>query len=77
MLAPYAGQSEFDNHGQRVVAGQRIVESASDIFLGCTRFQNGKDFYIRQLRDTKIKLEPELCNRFDHRKRFIDGSHSS
>jgi len=43
-----------------VVAGQRIVQSASDIFLGWTRYDDGRDFYIRQLRDTKVKLDPEL-----------------
>ena len=60
VLEAYAGRSEFDNHGQRVVAGQRIIQSASDIFLGWTHFEDGKHFYIRQLRDGKVKLEPEL-----------------
>ncbi|MBU6452268.1 MAG: DUF2252 family protein [Cyanobacteria bacterium REEB67] len=60
VLEAYAGRSEFENHGQRVVAGQRIIQSASDIFLGWTQFEDGKHFYIRQLRDGKVKLEPEL-----------------
>lgn len=60
VLEPYAGKSEFENHGQRVVAGQRIIQSASDIFLGWTKMDNGKHFYLRQLRDTKVKPEPEL-----------------
>ena len=60
VLEPYAGKSEFENHGQRVVAGQRIVQSASDIFLGWTEFDDGKQFYLRQLRDTKIKAETEF-----------------
>lgn len=60
VLEPYAGKSTFENHGQRVVAGQRIVQSASDIFLGWTMFDDGKHFYVRQLRDTKVKPEPEL-----------------
>ncbi len=59
VLQSYAGKSAFENQGQRVVEGQRIIQSASDIFLGWTEFDNGKHFYIRQLRDTKIKLEPE------------------
>jgi len=59
VLEPYAGKSEFNNHGKRVVAGQRISQSASDVFLGWTEMDNGKHFYIRQLRDTKVKLEPE------------------
>jgi uncharacterized protein (DUF2252 family) len=61
VLEPYAGKSTFENRGQRVVEGQRIIQSASDIFLGWTDFGgDDKHFYIRQLRDTKIKLEPEL-----------------
>jgi len=60
VLEPFAGKSEFVNHGQRVVAGQRIIQSASDIFLGWTEFADGRHFYIRQLRDAKVKLEPEL-----------------
>lgn len=60
VLEDYAGKSTFDNRGQRVVEGQRIIQSASDIFLGWTEFgDNDTHFYIRQLRDTKIKLEPE------------------
>jgi len=59
VLEPYAGQSVYDNHGRRVVAGQRTSQSASDIFLGWTEL-DGKHFYVRQLRDTKVKPEPEL-----------------
>jgi uncharacterized protein (DUF2252 family) len=59
VLEPYIGKSAYDNHGRRVVAGQRIAQSASDIFLGWTQF-DGKHFYIRQLRDTKVKPEPEI-----------------
>jgi uncharacterized protein (DUF2252 family) len=59
VLEPYAGKSIYENHGRRVVAGQRIAQSASDIFLGWTELE-GKHFYIRQLRDTKVKPEPEL-----------------
>jgi uncharacterized protein (DUF2252 family) len=58
VLEPYAGKSTYDNRGRRVVAGQRIAQSASDIFLGWTKFE-GKDYYVRQLRDTKVKTEPE------------------
>jgi uncharacterized protein (DUF2252 family) len=60
VLEPYAGMSAFDNHGQRVVEGQRIMQSASDIFLGWMKAKSGKHFYVRQLRDMKLKLEPEL-----------------
>jgi uncharacterized protein (DUF2252 family) len=54
LLEPYAGKSAHKNHGERVVAGQRLMQSASDIFLGWTRGLNGRDYYLRQLRDTKI-----------------------
>ncbi|MBZ0189055.1 MAG: DUF2252 domain-containing protein [Candidatus Obscuribacterales bacterium] len=60
VLEPYAGKSSFDNHGQRVVAGQRIIQSAADIFLGWTHFKDGRHFYVRQLRDMKIKPEPDI-----------------
>jgi len=59
VLEPYIGKSEYTNQGRRVVAGQRIAQSASDIFLGWTELDK-KHFYIRQLRDTKLKPEPEL-----------------
>ncbi len=54
VLEPYAGKSVYANHGQRVVAGQRLMQSASDVFLGWTRAKNGRDVYLRQLRDMKI-----------------------
>jgi uncharacterized protein (DUF2252 family) len=54
VLEPYAGRSLHANHGQRVVVGQRIMQSASDVFLGWTRTQTGHDVYVRQLRDMKI-----------------------
>ena len=54
VLEPYAGESLHGNHGERVVAGQRLMQSASDIFLGWTRGPSGRNFYLRQLRDAKI-----------------------
>jgi uncharacterized protein (DUF2252 family) len=54
VLEPYVGKSVHENHGQRVVAGQRLMQSASDIFLGWTRGADGHDRYVRQLRDMKI-----------------------
>ncbi len=59
VLAPYAGKGAHKNDGQRVVAGQRLMQSASDIFLGWTRGLNGRDYYLRQLRDVKISAVPE------------------
>jgi len=54
VLEPYAGKSLHPNHGQRVVVGQRIMQAATDVFLGWTRGKNGRDFYFRQLRDMKL-----------------------
>jgi uncharacterized protein (DUF2252 family) len=54
VLEPYAGKSRYANRGQRVVAGQRLMQSASDIFLGWTK-ESGRHYYVRQLRDMKIK----------------------
>ncbi len=54
VLEPYAGRSLHTNQGERVVAGQRLMQSASDIFLGWTRALIGRDYYFRQLRDAKI-----------------------
>jgi hypothetical protein len=63
VLEPYAGASRFDNHGQRVVEGQRLMQAASDIFLGwCpARGIDGlqRDFYVRQLWDWKRSIDPE------------------
>ena len=54
VLEPYAGKSAYHNQGQRVVVGQRLMQSASDIFLGWSRAEaGGFDFYVRQLRDMK------------------------
>jgi uncharacterized protein (DUF2252 family) len=55
VLEPYAGRSAYDHHGRRVVMGQRLMQPASDIFLGWTTAPNGKQFYVRQLHDAKIK----------------------
>jgi len=54
VLEAYAGKSLHKNHGQRVVTGQRLMQSASDIFLGWSETVKGRHFYIRQLRDTKL-----------------------
>jgi uncharacterized protein (DUF2252 family) len=52
VLEPFAGASPYDNHGRRVVAGQRLMQSASDLLLGWTRLGQ-RDYYVRQLRDMK------------------------
>jgi uncharacterized protein (DUF2252 family) len=56
VLEPYAGKSAYAHHGQRVVMGQRLMQPASDLFLGWVTVEaTGKQFYARQLRDAKVK----------------------
>ncbi|WP_026603384.1 DUF2252 domain-containing protein [Methylomonas sp. 11b] len=59
VLEPYAGKSGYDNHAQRVVVGQRLMQSSSDIFLGWARGARGRDFFVRQLRDMKMSVPIE------------------
>ena len=49
------GKSAYAHHGQRVVMGQRLMQPASDMFLGWGTGPTGRHFYVRQLRDAKIK----------------------
>jgi uncharacterized protein (DUF2252 family) len=58
VLEGLAGHSSFANNGERVVTGQRLMQSASDIFLGWSRGMHDRDFYVRQLRD--MKIAPDL-----------------
>jgi uncharacterized protein (DUF2252 family) len=64
VLEAYSGASEFENSGQRVVVGQRLMQAVSDIFLGFVRVDGidgvTRDFYVRQLRDWKGSAEIEL-----------------
>lgn len=53
VLEPYWGQSVYKNHGERVVQGQRLMQAASDLFLGWTHGEQ-VDLYVRQLRDMKL-----------------------
>jgi hypothetical protein len=62
VLSRFVGASKYANQGQRVVAGQRLMQAASDIFLGWQRNEDGldgktRDFYVRQLRDWKFSLD--------------------
>jgi uncharacterized protein (DUF2252 family) len=59
VLEPYAGKSKYANQGERVVTGQRLMQSSSDIFLGWARGRRGFDFYVRQLRDMKMSIPVE------------------
>jgi len=59
VLAPYAGKSVYENQGQRIVVGQRLMQSSSDIFLGWTRGKLGYHYFVRQLRDMKFSVPVE------------------
>ena len=64
VLSRFVGASKYTNMGQRVVAGQRLMQASSDIFLGWQRTEAGldgkqRDFYIRQLRDWKYSIAIE------------------
>ena len=57
VLAPFAGASDYANHGQRVVVGERMMQATSDIFLGWTQNQvNGRYFYVRRLKDSRLAV---------------------
>jgi len=63
VLEPYVGASRFRNHGRRVVEGQRLMQAASDIFLGWCPATGvdgrERDFYVRQLWDGKRSIDVE------------------
>ncbi len=64
MLSGFVGASKYDNQGQRVVEGQRLMQAASDIFLGWLRASPApdgvtRDFYVRQLRDWKFSFDTQ------------------
>jgi uncharacterized protein (DUF2252 family) len=62
VLERYTGASPYAHDGERVVRGQRLMQSASDMFLGwLTGAGEGRSFYIRQLNDVKLKPQPELA----------------
>jgi len=62
VLEPYAGESEFDHRGQRVVVGQRLMQSASDMFLGWVTGLDGTHYYVRQLRDMKFSVPLDVID---------------
>ena len=63
VLADYCGRSQYDNQGERVVAGQHLMQAQSDIFLGWARVAApdgvDRDFYVRQLKDWKFSVPIE------------------
>jgi uncharacterized protein (DUF2252 family) len=63
VLERYVGRSPYANHGQRVVEGQRLLQTASDMFLGWTKDPVLRvDFYVRQLRDCKTAADVDTMN---------------
>jgi len=63
VLEDFAGRSRFPNHGQRVVNGHRLIQPASDTLLGWSKGSDGRHYYVRQLRDAKIKFAVEKFGR--------------
>lgn len=59
VLEPYAGSSTYGNHGRRVAMGQRIMQSASDLFLGWSELETGQQYYGRRFRDRKANANLE------------------
>jgi uncharacterized protein (DUF2252 family) len=64
VLERYLGKSQYQNHGRRVVEGQRFTQASSDIFLGWDRAsdagENARDFYVRQLWDGKMSAQIDV-----------------
>jgi uncharacterized protein (DUF2252 family) len=58
VLEAYAGKSGYAHHGERVVQGQRLMQPATDLFLGWVTSPDGRHYYVRQLRD--VKLSPRV-----------------
>jgi uncharacterized protein (DUF2252 family) len=68
VLAPFAGPSEYEHQGERVARGQRMIQAATDEFLGWTRGVGTtgaatKDYYVRQLRDMKGSMDVPTMDR--------------
>jgi len=66
-LAPYVGYTSdvpsYANQGERVVTGQRLMQAASDSFLGWAKSNQNRDFYLRQFRDMKFSIDPEQLSK--------------
>jgi uncharacterized protein (DUF2252 family) len=71
VLEPYTAKCKYDHNGRRVVEGQRLIQAASDIFLGWSTGPEGRQFYLRQLRDKKLSpdvehFDKEVLNGYGH-----------
>jgi uncharacterized protein (DUF2252 family) len=77
VLEDYLAPCHFANHGQRVVNGQRLLQSASDIFLGWSKMrQSDNDFYVRQLRDMKGAFDLETFSVEDLGEYAVSCAHA-
>ena len=65
VLEPYAKIGRYANQGERVVAGQRLMQAMPDIFLGWTRDETGRDYYVRHFRDVKASAEVDAMGAAD------------
>jgi uncharacterized protein (DUF2252 family) len=65
VLEGFAGKSVYRNHGERVVNGIRLMQPSSDIFLGWTKGRRGLHYYVRQMRDVKIKFAVETFGKVE------------
>jgi uncharacterized protein (DUF2252 family) len=63
VLEPYTKPCLYKHNGERIVQGQRLIQSASDIFLGWTTGPMGRQYYLRQLRDKKMSANVETMNK--------------
>jgi len=68
VLEPHASASPYVHHGERVVRGQRLLQAASDILLGFATGPTGRQMYVRQLRDAKIKPQLETMGHRNFRR---------
>jgi uncharacterized protein (DUF2252 family) len=59
VLEAHLSPTHYEHHGRRVVEGQRLIQAASDIFLGWATGRHGRDYYLRQLRDMKGSADIE------------------
>ena len=64
VLEAYTHPSVYGHQGERIVQGQRIMQAASDIFLGWSMGPAGRHFYLRQLRDKKISFDVDSFGKF-------------
>lgn len=65
VMEPFIGRSAHRHHGERVVVGQRMMQAASDLFLGWMSSHEGRDYYVRQLRDMKGSVRTEVLSASD------------